>query len=420
MNYANFPSTIGTLMSLMQDDEPQKRLVALGCFYERYRKAIGRVLEGKLGIQSVDADEILNDFMVRKLLEGTFIEKYVTWRDEPKNCHQKFRQYLARSINNFAIDWMRRQRPNVSLDASEPHEDINIALEAACDVEWLQELLASALRQTREYYIAKDSPHHWEVFLELWLQPDFLGTAPPSHEQIAVKYQLTHKVGTILTNAQRMFTKHWRNVLAEELGTVDSRAIDDALRNVRRSIYITKYIDARQLMLQIVRDDRPTEKTIETKRLSRLVAIASDRFYELLPSEQEMLFQCYLGMLIADCLPPSELECLTSRDRERTFESLLADPYVAVETLSVMNRALGKTLRLDSHQIPNAVAGVIRYAIIAAAENRHQQHISSVPRSRLVEGMTSALDQFHFDARIRDLLVTFIAAPDGAEGRRDA
>ena len=76
-----FPQTQQSMISVMLQRDDNKRLVALGCFYERYRPGLARVLQAKLRLQPTDTDEILNEFMVQKLMEGSFLQKYVAWRD---------------------------------------------------------------------------------------------------------------------------------------------------------------------------------------------------------------------------------------------------------------------------------------------------------------------------------------------------
>ena len=219
---SDFPSTHVSIFSAILAGSTERGLVAIGCFYERYRRGLSKVLQSRLQIHLLDADSILNDFLLKKIASGSLIRKYLASMESPESKHRRFRQYLSRSLHDFALDWLCRQERGVDMErVSPPSDGVEADIEQLLTLEWVQDLLATARTRTCVHDLATGSHPRTGDFLERWIERTFTRTTASSHEELARKSELEQvkQVGAILTNGLWMFRTKWEEVLADDLGT---------------------------------------------------------------------------------------------------------------------------------------------------------------------------------------------------------
>ena len=216
-------------------------------------------------------------FSSKKIASGSLIRKYLASMESPESKHRRFRQYLSRSMHHFAIDWLRRQKQEVDIDrVSPPSSAVEADVENLLNLEWMQDLLASALTHLGALR-GNGLSHALGNLLERWIEPAFSRTAAPSHEELARKYGLERikEVGAILTNSLRMFRTKWHQVLADDLGTREKSAFAEAMRDASVPCHMAKYIDAHRLLLRCLRN--PSSPETDTVTAERIVVFVKNR-----------------------------------------------------------------------------------------------------------------------------------------------
>jgi DNA-directed RNA polymerase specialized sigma24 family protein len=414
-----FPATCSSLLRALSSGDRDARLLALGSFYERYCQGLRHVLQAAVGLQPQDADSVVHDFFIERLLNGHVAEKYLECLQSPVGPQRKFRQYLVRSIRNFAVDWLRKRRPAVNLDELSPRlVAVEDDLERVFNLEWLQELLANAFRLTREHYLSKGSGLPWELFLKRHIEPLLTGTSPPSYDDLARYYSFedAKQASSVVTNVLRTFKGKWRQLLRDEFGPLDDASLGELLSEAYNSVEMARYLDARRLLINVISsgDKSPAgPRALGSEEFTGLLALAENDFTRLLPAEQVALYGSYLSMPISGLLSPEDVHTSTNGTDAPdtyadvsglTFASILADEAPSCEVIRRVKEGLTKLIKDQNAPIPTQIVGVLRLTAIAIARTRCGSDISSVRVEKLRRSVEAVIRQPWLDEATQNVL----------------
>jgi DNA-directed RNA polymerase specialized sigma24 family protein len=213
----HFPTTQWTLVDRAGHGSAEDRTAALDQLLRRYMPALHAHLTIGKRLQPASADDILQEFLVSKVLERDLVSKASAERG-------RFRGFLVSCLNLFLIDQHRRSttqarggnatiRIDENLDASaESSQPQN-----AFDVAWARQLLTNVIERMRAACQSGGRTDLWEVFQGRLLNPMLHGAEPVSYEELVARHGLgsAAKASNLLVTARRMFVRELREMIAE-------------------------------------------------------------------------------------------------------------------------------------------------------------------------------------------------------------
>ena len=415
--HGSFPTTHYSLLNAAIDVGHETRLVALGCFIERYRPCLCKVFQQRMRLQESDAENLVQEFVMKKVLTGDLIQTYL------QSSRRGFRHYLARSACNYAIDFLRiKRRDNKTLAEIEhdptSEQDVVELFERALVKEWLEDLLAGSLRLTRDHCLSQSLSVHWRIFLRRFVEPIVLHCDPQPYTELAVMFgfQDSKKACNAVTTVLREFRRNWHNCLIADLGENSAEMIAEAMTDFRACFTAATGLDGRRLLLcaGVESIDRPEDGDgLDTQALRSSFRTLTAGFDALLDIEKEMLFKSYLESSVSEVLL---IECMDEENRaqvgdvesELTFAELLEVDTVCLETLVQLKEALGRSVISEQSAVPRPVAAVLRLLVIALAWLRNRGRISQRGVDELKISIEKALEYSWLDRNSRTVLENFL------------
>jgi DNA-directed RNA polymerase specialized sigma24 family protein len=192
---------------------------ALSELLARYLPVLQRHLVKRFRVAEEQADEWLQDFVCKKLLEGNLLAKADPHRG-------RFRNLLVRALENYVLQAVRLDRTaSKTLTAGVSLEDL-AALGAApvedssateLDRIWAHEVLAESLRRMQLQCEEARRPDVWGIFDARVVRPLFHHESPEPYRQIVGRLNLNSSVqaANLLGTAKRMFSRIVRGVVAD-------------------------------------------------------------------------------------------------------------------------------------------------------------------------------------------------------------
>lgn len=191
---AEFPNTRLSVIERIRVGDDEARREALGVFINDYRPALIAFLVKAKRVDPVDADDLVNDFILNKIIKGKVLELA---RD-----NGRFRSAMRTCIQRYLIDSIRkRSRDPISPDAD--LDQMPFADPSASDVEPLDRVWAIATFTSALSQMKRESDH-WELFVGRVL------TQPPvEYDTITAKlgYENPQKASNALMTAKRSFNR---------------------------------------------------------------------------------------------------------------------------------------------------------------------------------------------------------------------
>jgi DNA-directed RNA polymerase specialized sigma24 family protein len=226
-----FPSTHWTMVGRAGATDSQRRQV-LGRLLERYLPAMRSYLVAHFGLDADQAGDLLQGFLVDKVLEQDVVRK----ADQSRG---RFRNFLVRALNHFTIDKLREQKAakRVPAGGSIPLDDDAVAAADrpapatpdAFDVEWGRRVLELALDRMRRECDAAGRADLWTVFEARVLRPTLYGAEPRPLQEIVGELGVTPaQASNLLATSKRMFARTLREIVCEY--AVDEQDADEEIR----------------------------------------------------------------------------------------------------------------------------------------------------------------------------------------------
>ena len=191
---AEFPATRLSIIERIREGDEDASREALGVFVEDYRPALIDFLVKAKRVDSDDADDLVSDFILNKIMNGKVLEL--------ANGKGRFRSALRTCIQRYLIDSIRKKsREPISSEAAP--EAIAADQNQNSDIDPLDRVWATAIFSGALTQMRQESPH-WDLFLDRVL------TQPPiGYEQIIERHGYTNpqKASNALMTAKRMFNR---------------------------------------------------------------------------------------------------------------------------------------------------------------------------------------------------------------------
>ena len=202
---------------------------------DRYRPPLRSHLVSRKHIDPEQADELLQSFLLRQVLERELIGS----ADQQRG---RFRTFLLTALDRFVFNELRNERVRQRrVGGSELLAEAEEVPEGAAqpdevfDVAWARGVLAESLRRMREECRGLGRPTIWGVFRARVLRPIFTARDPEPYAQVVERLGFaspTHASNALITS-KRMFVRVLRAVVGEyERGEADVEAEIADLRRI--------------------------------------------------------------------------------------------------------------------------------------------------------------------------------------------
>jgi RNA polymerase sigma-70 factor (ECF subfamily) len=230
-----WPTTHWSLLGRAGSGGIEERRQALTSLVQVYLPAMRQHLLFRRNISRDMVDDLLQDFLVSKVLEKDILTLATQGRG-------RFRTFLATALDRFVFNCFRNN--NVAKRTaikSGPLDEVDLrdlaSAEKAWDIfdaAWARQVLGQAIRHMRRE-CAKHNRHQlWRIFAGRVLFPALRNVPPVPFERLAddLKLESSKRASTILTTGNRMFAHSLQSVI----GTYDSGKADveSELRDLRQ------------------------------------------------------------------------------------------------------------------------------------------------------------------------------------------
>lgn len=208
-----FPETRWSLLGRAAASDDAVRRRALGEFIDLYLAALRQFLVRGMRIDRTQAEDLLQEFMLAKVIGGDLLSAADPARG-------RFRNLLIRALRNHTISELRRVRGDN--EPPGPVEDLDfvrspeVGLDQILQCLWARQVLCAAAAQMRRECQGRGRGDVWEVFRRRLADPALHGTDPVPYEDLVRDLRIATPRAAInlLTTATRMFRRHLVAVVA--------------------------------------------------------------------------------------------------------------------------------------------------------------------------------------------------------------
>ena len=242
-----FQKTTDTLLAGVVKQSPELRKEQLDRMIRSYGPPLTSYLVKTRGLSTDVAEELLQNFLLEKLLEPTPEKNIASLFLKRKETHPeiRFRNYLRCALKNYAYDLFRKQGHTiVNLDAigeQADTSDLDGIDELQYDINWANSLLNEACIAVRAECHVKQQPGVWDIFNERLIRPIQTGLPAASYEELCSsgRFESPKKAANLYITAIRKFNRVLRDIVGHYLpaaGHVSPQAIDAELLGLQRSL----------------------------------------------------------------------------------------------------------------------------------------------------------------------------------------
>lgn len=198
----DFPSTRWTEIRGAADKNP----TALTRLVEQYEPALSSFLTRCLRIPQDKAEDILQDFLTRKLLEKNILQ-------EAEAARGRFRNFIRTALRNFAFNWLRDQKIG-----GLPREGAPRMLSGGdpFDVEWALQVIDKAIARMKRDCEEDGRLDLWGIFEGRILFPTLQDAEPVSYRSLTRQYGFENPAAAqnALVTAKRRFIRALEQIVA--------------------------------------------------------------------------------------------------------------------------------------------------------------------------------------------------------------
>lgn len=227
-----FPDTHWTLVGRAGAGDTQRR-EALGNLLAQYVGPLRSFLSARFGVPRDRAEDLLHGFLADKVLEQDLVR-------QADRARGRFRSFLLRSLENFTIAQIRKERssrrspdsPMWRLDFDEAAEPPAPAIADEFDAAWGKRVIDLALQAMHQECLGGARADLWTVFDSRVLRPTLQGEQPVPLSTLVEQLGVTPaKASNLLITSKRMFARHLREIISEY--AVDVSEVEDELRHLK-------------------------------------------------------------------------------------------------------------------------------------------------------------------------------------------
>ena len=234
IRHATFPLTRWSLVGRAAGPLDGAARAALDELVVRYLPALRAHLVQARRLRAEDADDILQDFLARRVLEQNLLNRADPGRGT-------FRGFLLAALRNFLVDSIRAARGKAPpggaisledermLDPGDPKQDLALS---AYEVAWARGVVARATSLMQQQCEAEGRLDVWNVFEARIVIPAHDGLAPIEYDELIARLGLAsiEQAWNLLTTGKRTFNRCLRLAVAEY---TDEENIDEEVRELR-------------------------------------------------------------------------------------------------------------------------------------------------------------------------------------------
>jgi len=203
-----FATTWWTLVEQARSDGTAIRTEAIDLLVRRYLPPLRAHLILRKRLSEDVADDVLQAFVADKILSQYLLRH----ADREKG---KFRSLLLSSLDNFFIDWIRKnpREQGLPVNCEEPAAAQSQAADIF-DAAWASQLLNDVLTEMKSECEANNQHGIWGVFENRLLAPALSHVAPVAYETLCERFELEspEKASNALVTAKRKFEKAFARV----------------------------------------------------------------------------------------------------------------------------------------------------------------------------------------------------------------
>ncbi|MCA9246980.1 MAG: sigma-70 family RNA polymerase sigma factor [Planctomycetales bacterium] len=382
----DFETTRWTLVNNAAGDASTLRREALQELLARYMPALRAHLIRRKRLPADLADEILQGFLLKNILEGELIHR-------ADRAAGRFRAWLLRWLDNYVRHELSRTRREVVVEeVYDQHDSIGAD---TFEIEWARATLREALDRMKSECEASGNATRWQVFEHRLVAPLLTDAEPTDYTILAKRLQLDSnaQVQNILVTAKRHFERCLESVIGRY--TESREEITAEIAELRRVLAMAKCVES---------DRDTTVQSMPSLTGLRMTETARpDQVVKFLDLDCPQVWQ--------RCLRTSVGELLDSQfDEDCSFGELLALPRPPRELLVRMKQFGNLQIQKQAGEIPSEVGLAIYLASIAAAFVRLQERISQSPSQVLTHGFQWLLEAGWLDEATTELIVQAKAA----------
>jgi RNA polymerase sigma-70 factor (ECF subfamily) len=215
LGIGEFPTrTHWTLVRQAGAEDGVSRRIALEELLRRYRPALKKFLVLGRRVQEEEAEELLQEFLVGKVLEKQLIGR----AHESKG---RFRDFIVTALKRFHIDKIRhaarlKKKESPMAEGFDPPAG-GEEPDAVLDVAWARQVIAQAIERMKQECLAKSRTDIWGVFESQVLSPLLHDGPSESYGQLVSRLGLESpgKAHAVLATGKRMFKRNLHEVIGE-------------------------------------------------------------------------------------------------------------------------------------------------------------------------------------------------------------
>jgi DNA-directed RNA polymerase specialized sigma24 family protein len=392
------------------DKDPAVRREALGRLLTRYRRLLKARLVSRYGFSEDEAEDLLHDFIQKKILEDEVLEEA-----DPERG--RFRTFLLTVLERFTISELRKRGARKrradhagSLDAVDEPLVFAPTRPHPLDAAWAVGTLADAARRLHEDYATRKRTDLWGVFVGRVLAV-VAGGEPVPFEQLVRQYRF--RTSTDAYNAQttvrRRFGALLREVVAEEFG---SEGVNARIEELYELVLMAGPEGVEALRVTLWGDAPEMSFTALTPAHdARLLAglmqfgIPEDGAAEDLSGRLRALLDMPLRFVLEDFSTAltREVSAAVAVAPLTTFADLFQHPAPPAALLELVKQHAKKKREDGEGNLPKELATMLYYASILTALVRCERRQTTLDDPMLQRGARWAIGQPWCDPRLKPL-----------------
>jgi len=423
-----------------------------------YRPPMIAYLQKRLRAPIEEADDVVNGFLVKKLLEpapeDNIASRYLQAearrkagdgegksskasaaikdaasacaaqeKPKPDSSRIRFRDYLRRSLKNYYIDQRRKAGNDVSIEmlgGDEAAVDRNDEPDFEFDQSWAKNILRLVIEAVKRECDSEQQDDIWFVFSERILKPVHTGEPPATYEELCQtgRFKKVKDVANRYQTAIRKFDRLLKATVINylpcgkgELASQIAAEIEDlrtALRNP-------------ELLKKLLSESSATHHSFDLHAHELLslrddvVALWND--CDLAGYWTTLLHSTLSDVMLEVSGGPSLIDTESPHNLTVTLRELIGSQrpqLAALKALKNAAKSAGQNSRVtlipngQGNLFPPAIAKILYSAAIAAARVRHNELITRVNDAQTAAKMDPLIKLEWIDEETRQLLRTWL------------
>ncbi len=220
-----WPTTRWSLVRRAADDLDGPAMQEL---LRHYRPGLRLHLIAIRSIPAQDADDLLQGFMLNKVLQAN-------WLHQAQRSRGRFRTYLLTALDRYLVSELRKAKASKRAPKSIIHfdgmdeqgpltpESTRPDVAALLDLAWIRERIEEALVRTRDACRNAGREVYWRLFEDRVINPILHGVPPRPYAAFVAElgFKSPMQASNALTTVKRMLARTFREIIAEHVQAED-------------------------------------------------------------------------------------------------------------------------------------------------------------------------------------------------------